>query len=139
MTREEDLAKLSAMSKKVWQRHEGGKTGPYSTEKRALTKLEAARVLRIFRKHQDTLVFEPGSGVFGFGVSLSVWDPPLYPDAGATYIVGFTGKHFFPDETAYDRKSYTLFEEFVYTNKNKSLRKFSGFKRELQPMSWYDY
>lgn len=48
-------------------------------EERTLTASEKKKVSYIFCHAENELIFEPGGGTFGFGVSITAYIPPSYP------------------------------------------------------------
>ena len=143
MLTDEDRTYLEALDKAIWDRPEKfpipGKSN-YASEKRDLTDEEREKVITIFENCREDLVFEPGSGVFGFGVSVSVYLPPPFPDAPVTRLITITGRHVFGGKEREKRsETYRFVERFTHTDVNRGLRKFSGFKEPLRSMAYYDY
>lgn len=131
---------LVTLDREIWTESAPDRFGHrHLLERRSLTADERELVLTILRDYQSQLLFEPGSGTFGFGISLAIYLPPEYPGLPVTRVARFTGKQFFERETAEDRKSYALFEPFIYTDRNRELRRLSGIEEPLRPMEFYDY
>lgn len=107
-----------------------------------LSKEERKKCLSLLIKHKDDLVFEPGSGKFGFGVSLNVYEliwstfPGLPSET--VRVISLTNLHLFP-HTRNKNKAYKLFSGFSHTSINKQLRKEAGFLKALKDYSYYDY
>jgi hypothetical protein len=100
-------------------------------------------LLDLLRTYKSEFLFEPGSGVFGFGVALSVFLPKygMYPGVPnePEHLITVTSKQMFPDRDTEKPGAYELFTEFTHTEENKKRRPEFGFKEKLQPYSYYDY
>lgn len=144
---EADVAWLRELEKRSWREHPGEKYNPKKLgwrEDLAVPSQDGSKALELFRKHQSVLLFEPGSGVFGFGVCISafriVW--PTYPGVPMEleHIITLTSKQLFPDRRAGDQgPTYELFASFTHTAENKRLRKEADIKEPLRDYSYYDY
>ena len=144
MTTEADIAWLRELEKKSWKDHP-----PDSFDRRklgwredlAVSTKDGKKALELLKKHQSSLLFEPGSGVFGFGVCISAYELiwPTYPGVPieAKHIITLTSKQLFGRDKKHE--AYEVFESLTHTEKNKELRKEAGFKEELRSYSYYDY
>lgn len=50
------------------------------------------------------------SGAFGFGLSLSLYEGPLYPGLPVEHVLTLTNKHLFPEEREPYNETWALFE-----------------------------
>lgn len=146
---EKDIAWLRQLHKRSWEdrppRYSRGRiTSTSYTVDLGVSKEDAERVIELFAKHRDKLLFEPSSGVFGFGVSISagliIWPPypgiPLEIDP----VITMTSKQLFPNERAGERALvYKVLESFTHTEENQTKRKEAGIKEPLKSYSYYDY
>ncbi len=144
-----DIEWLRELEKKSWKDHP-----PDTFDRRklgwredlAVSKRDAEKALELFKKYKSELLFEPGSGVFGFGVCISAYEViwPTYPGipTEAKHIITLTSKQLFPKSTHKDTKViYELFASFTHTEANQKLRdKVEAFKNiKLHSYSYYDY
>lgn len=144
MTIEVDFNWLRELEKKSWKDHP-----PDSFDRRKLgwredlevSKADGKKALELFAKHQSELLFEPGSGVFGFGVCISaykvIW--PSFPGVPVELdrLVTLTSKQLFGRDQKHE--AYKVFEGFTHTEANKKLRKEAGIEEPLRSYSYYDY
>lgn len=135
---------LTALNGEIWEEHDGfdrfrGKY-KYHVLRRSLSKTELARVEEIFRSEPD-IIFEPGSGPFGFGVSISAYKPgdvAGYVHLAPEFLIKLNDKHINPEDSA-RQAVYSWIEQFTHTDQNKHSRERNGFTQPLQSMSYYDY
>lgn len=137
-----DLQWLYDLEAKSWRRtpHHSGKYGTYtSIEDLPINEDDRRTLIELLEKYRDEFVFEPGSGVFGFGVSLTAFLPPTYPDTPPTRVITVTSKQMHPDDKCDKHDMYKFVEGFTHTDQNKQARPLCGFNDRLYNMSYYDY
>lgn len=142
---EDDIQWLRELFAKSWVRHEPDmRRGRSWSEDLPINDGDYRKLLAILEDNREEFVFEPGSGVWGFGVSLSVYKVnwSTYPGVPDTLelIICVTGKQMFPKDSAAERKgSYAFVEGFTHTDFNRKAREEAGIKTKLQDMAYYDY
>lgn len=131
-----DLQWLKDLHAKSWE-SKSDRNGRYSMDL-PIHEADRRSLKEVLEKNRNEFVFEPGSGVFGFGVSLNVYLPPTYPGTPATHIITVTTKQMYPD---HDKRGemYTFVESFTHTPRNREAREVCGFREKLHSMSYYDY
>jgi len=137
---------LVGLRSKIWQTVEGNdlRLGSFKSlqVKRPLTAKELDRVAEIFRSEPD-LIFEPGSGRYGFGVAVTAYKPGElagYVHQDPVALIRIDSKHINKEDNASTRNiAYRWIEQFTHTDKNRERRRQEGFKGTLEPMSYYDY
>ncbi|MDQ7814978.1 MAG: hypothetical protein RDU25_04210 [Patescibacteria group bacterium] len=144
-----DLVWLEMLSAKIWQRHQtvqranlSGHTmrKDYCTEKRSLTRQEFKRLERLIRAHE--LPCTPGSGVFGFGLSLTIFAHSASPGVKPDALIRITGKQLplmlFPDTQSDEGKVWEIFSSFTHTARNRELLSLYGFEPPRE-REYYEY
>lgn len=144
-----DFEWLKELHKKSWKHHppewSGGRQRSYGhNEDLEVSKEDGKKSLKLFDKYRDKIAFEPGSGVWGFGVSITAYyvDWATYPGVPTepVHLITLTSKQLFPGDRRQEQtNAYKLFESFTHTDKNKELRKACGLKENLKDYSYYDY
>ncbi len=142
---EEDLKWLKDLQEKSWVYHppqySGGRKTSYGhSEDKPISEADRKKFWNLMDFYKEQLVFEPGSGVFGFGVSMSVGFPkpatyPGLPDE-ADFFITVTSKQMFPDNKG---DAYETFGKYTHTEHNKKMRVLAGIKEPLRSWSYYDY
>jgi hypothetical protein len=131
---------LRTLDHKLWPRIRAT-----SDEAGSMSSAERRRVVKVLEHHRASLMFEPCSGTFGFGVGLVVYVPKPAPYPGvpddAERLLTVTDKQMFRDRSArVDQDvSYAFVSGFVYTDLNKELRTQCGRTEPLRGLSSYDY
>lgn len=146
---ESDKKWLKNLQAKSWVKHppqySGGRQTSYGhMEDLPISEDDRKKVINFFWYYKDQIIFEPGSGVFGFGVCIAAYlhEPGSYPGVPdeLDHLVTVTSKQMFPDSRGGDQKeAYELFGNFTHTEKNKKARKAAGLKEEIKDWSYYDY
>lgn len=142
---DKDKQWLQDLYKRSWEHHppqySGGRQTSYGhAEDKPISKEDQEKFWNLIEFYKKQLVFEPGSGVFGFGVSMGVYLPkpstyPGVPDE-AEHLMTVTSKQMF------DRNSeaaYEAFGKYTHSDRNKEARKTAGFEGPLKDWSYYDY
>ena len=138
----EDREWLKAWEKKYWTLHKStsSRNHNYYMDDKKLTKKDRAKLLHLLEEYASELVFEPGGGTFGFGISMGVYELPTYPGTDPIYLLCVTSKQLVPDSIVGNMsEAYKLIEKFTHSEANKSNREASGFKEKLKSMCYYDY
>ncbi len=141
---ENDLELVRAIDKKIWKEHPPRGFEYGWQEDLPVSKEDLDFVIKFLKKNRNVLIFEPGGGVFGFGVSMTVYavTPPLYPLVPYEFkqVISLTSKQLFPDTRAGTRKyAYEWIDSFTLTEQNAELRKEVGRRGVLKPAAEYDY
>lgn len=142
MTLEKDMARLKKFQKEFWETFED-RTGKW-VQDLPIDKSAREEIREIIRRREGEFIFEPGSGVFGFGISMSVYrhirSPyPLVPEE-LDHLITVTGKQMFPDDNAMNRtNSYDFVKRYAYTQHNQARREQAGRIDKLPPLAHYDY
>lgn len=104
-----------------------------------LTPKQLARLYEVLDRNADELIFDPCGGIFGFGVGVNVYAPPVYPGLPCEPVISIVSQHFKGDNANERDQSYSFVSKYVYTKRNKELRAMFGFKAPLQSIGHYDY
>lgn len=137
---ESDIKWLKSLSDQIWTRYPPSHNSyGHSSETRPLTEEEWARFCLIATSNNGCFT-ELGSGVFGFGFSVSLWLDPILPfpgvDIDSEHLISITGHHL-PGEYDQD-KSWDEFHNIANTENN--VDKLKEFKRRpIQSKDYYDY
>lgn len=132
-----DLQWLRGLHTKSWKtRHD--RNGDWPTDL-PIHHRERRALIKVLEQNRDEFVFEPGSGVFGFGVSLNVYLPPTYPGTPPEHVISVTSKQMYPDDNCKQHDMYAFVESFTHTERNREVRAICGFKGKLHDMAYYDY
>ena len=136
----EDLSWLKRLNVSIWEIHESEARanlsghisyGTFSTEKRQLTDEEFKRLKKLIRKHE--LPCLPGSGTFGFGFSLTVYnhspDCRIKPEP----VIMITGKHLrqIKPGAKHWGKIWATFEPFTHSPRNREILMWYGLPQPL--------
>lgn len=148
---EEDIKWLRELEAKSWKDHLPSNPRQYGwREDLAVSSEDAGKALELFKKHRSELLFEPGSGVFGFGVCISAYEVvwPTFPGVPieVAHVITLTSKQLFPKSTVDDQKViYELLASFTHTEENVRLRNKVAVDQKyfrenpLRSYSYYDY
>lgn len=145
---ENDKKWLQDLNKKSWKFHppqfSGGRQTSYGHwEDLPIEEDDRKKFWNMIEYYKKQLVFEPGSGVFGFGVSMSVYIPkpatyPGVPDE-AEQLITVTSKQMFNSNHETVGEAYEAFGKYTHSDRNKAARKEAGFKDPLRDWTYYDY
>lgn len=87
----EDRLWIEKLQASVWTHHPATRSGyAYSNETRSLTNDEFQRLFGLAKIHQLPCVM--GVGVFGFGLSITIYAHPSAPGEEAEYLICVTDK-----------------------------------------------
>ena len=145
---EKDLKWLKDLNEKSWVHHppqySGGRKTSYGhSEDKPISKEDRKKFWNLMDFYKEQLVFEPGSGVFGFGVSMAVGfpKPATYPGLSdeVEFFITVTSKQMFPTVEEEKANAYETFGKYTHTDYNKKMRELAGLKEPLRPWSHYDY
>lgn len=147
MSKEEDFEWLRELEKRSWAEHPGDSLPPRKLgwrEDLSVTKEDGEKALELFKKYRSDLLFEPGSGVLGFGVCITAYELvyPTYPGVPMELkrIITLTSKQLFPGLRGQVMELiYAIFASFTHTKENKELRKEAGISEPLKEYWHYDY
>ena len=151
MTIEADIAWLRELEAKSWKDHLPSNPRQYGwREDLEVSKKDAEKVLELFKEHKSELLFEPGSGTFGFGVCINAYEVifPSFPGVPheVKHIITMTGKQLFPKSKQVDNAQiYKVFAHFTHSEENVKLRNkvavdVKWFRENpLRSYSYYDY
>jgi hypothetical protein len=117
-----------------------GKLTP--SQRSRLTPKQLALITRILTEHRLSLVFDPCSGEFGFGVGLVVYLPKPSPFPGVPdeleHVITVTCKQLFPDTHNDTTVSYGFVSGFTRTAENIAERARYGLQ-PIRRLESYDY
>jgi hypothetical protein len=142
-----DLAWLKKLDAEIWQVHDSTVRAnlsghlmrkSYRTENRKLIRQEFKRLERLIRTHE--LPCLPGSGVFGFGFSLTVCSHSESPGVKPEALIVLTGKHL-PSclfGEADWNTTWAAFLPFTHSPRNRELLAFYGFDPPRE-REYYEY
>jgi hypothetical protein len=146
--KESDKKWLRDLNEKSWKRppHQrwrgGGHTSGYYEDK-PISKPDRRKFWKLIERCSDELVFEPGSGVFGFGASMAVYihTPARYPGLPeeAELLICVTSKQMFDSTHEMVGRAYQEFGKYTHTELNRAARYRAGFQEPLHDWSRYDY
>jgi hypothetical protein len=145
---ESDMKWLKDLNERSWEYHppqySGGRQTSYGhSEDKPISEFDREKFWNLIEFYKKQLVFDPGSGVFGFGVSMAVYIPkpgtyPGVPDE-AELLICVTSKQMFNSNQSNVGEAYKAFGKYTHTERNKAARQEAGLKEPLHDWSYYDY
>lgn len=141
---EEDLRWLRDLNTRSWKEHERLPHGIGWTEDLVVAPEDFTRFAWLCEIYRNEFIYEPGPGVWGFGVSLNLglYHQSPYPNVpnNIEWLICLTSKQMFPGERGQAHKqAYAFITAFVYTDQNKKMREEAGLKDPLRELWYYDY